>query len=62
MVVGMHGTVPKRVGKKTGGIGNQIKNQDHTEDFWKLGKTCCHFDSSERPPVKTDVKYLQGLK
>ena len=49
-----------KVGKKTGGIGNQRKNLDYpdnifkilidlkndSEEFWRLEETCCHSDLS----------------
>ena len=36
--------------------------QEYWEESWKLKETCCHSDSSEKPPIKTDVINSQGMK
>ncbi len=56
--------VPQKIGKKTEGIGNQRKNQDHTEhSIVKIGKTTQKTPGDPRicadtqtSPVKTGVK------
>ena len=30
---------------------------EYWEESWRLEKTCCHSNSSEKPSAKTDVKY-----
>ena len=32
------------------------------EEFWKPQETCCHSDSSERPPAEDTAKHSQGVK
>ena len=35
---------------------------EYLKESWRNEKNCCHSDSGEKPPVKTDMKNSQGLK
>ena len=39
-----------------------IQTTELSEESWRPGETCCHSDSSERPPADASVKNLQGVK
>ena len=67
IVIGAFGTVPKGLLKgledlEVGGRVETIKlvhyweRPEYWEDSWKLGETCCHSNSSERPSANADMK------
>ena len=35
---------------------------EYSEESWRCEETCCHLDSSEKPPANTGVKNLQVVK
>ena len=57
----------QRIGTGTGRLENKRTSGDHPKkqqlwDFWRLEKTCCHLDSSEKPSVRnTDEKNSLSL-
>ena len=39
-----------------------IENGQNTEDeSWRLGETCCHLNSNEKPSANNDVKHCKGV-
>ena len=38
------------------GIGGRAETMKTTEESWRSGETCCHFDSCERPSGHAGVK------
>ena len=65
---------PQRIGKDTRRLKNQKTSRDYLdynitnnrpeywEDSWKLEKTCCHSNSSEKPSLNDVVKNSQKCK
>ena len=37
------------------------KTVEHESNYWRLEKTCCHSNSSEKPSANTDVKNSRGV-
>ena len=77
IVIGALGTVPQRIDKGTGGIGNKNMSGDHpnysiikigqnTEkspgDMRRHEETCCHSNCSGRPLANANVKNSQRRK
>ena len=63
MVIGVLEMVPKKRWKESGRVGNWRTNRDHlnyhilevSQNTKKSEETCCHLDSSEKPPVLAGV-------
>ena len=60
---------PKRIGKGTGGLGNQKKSRYHPDNdiskigqntnSWKSKETCCHSNPREKSPADVGAKNSQ---